>query len=350
MFGELTADTERTAFLPISVVVITHNEEKNIRDCLDSLLQVDYPHNRLEILVVDSSSDATPEIVKEYKNVRLIRSEKGFSQQRNTGIKAASYDIIAFLDADGMATKNWPQTVHKAFQNPKISAIGGTGYPPPGTGYLGLCVSCIGHPAGGAIGFDANVTRSEKGIEFVAGCNCAFRREALTEVGGFDPNFYDGGEDIEISRRLRKKGYFLDYVPELTFFHRPRSLFWEYIKWNIGVGVTKYNLTNPSLIKIILQPSFPLWSLLFLMAILVLIPRFEVIGILLVFCWALFLLYLYKKTKPFPLLIKRRKKIGIDLFSIMTFIPFLIYLRQVCINAGEIRKFLKIKSPSFFSK
>lgn len=346
MMDEPGADIERTHFLPISVIVITHNEEKNIRECLDSLMQVDYPRNRLEILVVDSSSDATPEIVREYRDVRLISAEKGFSQQRNAGIKAASFDIIAFLDADGMVAKNWPRTVHKAFQNPEIAAVGGNGYPPPGTKYIDLCVACIGHPAGGAIGFDANVTRSEKGIEFVPGCNCAFRREALEEAGGFDPRFYDGGEDIQISRRLRDQGYFLDYVPELTFFHKPRSLFKEYIRWNIGVGITKYNLTRPSWFRLILQHSFPLWPLLFLITLLVLIPRYEVIGILIAFSWGLFLLLLYKKTKPFPLLIKRRKKIGIDLFSIMTLVPALVYLRQVCMNVGQIKKYLKLRSSS----
>ncbi len=337
-------------YLPISVIVITRDEERNIRECLDSLTSVDYPQDRFEVLVIDSSTDATPEIVSGYKDVRLVRSEKGFSQQRNTGIKAASYDILAFVDADGFVSKDWLKAIHNAFQNEKIAAIGGNGFPPPRTRYFGLCVSCIGHPAGGAIGFDANVTQSEKGVEFVPGCNFAFRRQVLADVGEFDPSFYDGGEDIDFSRRLKREGYYIDYIPDLTFYHKPRSTLPEYIKWNIGVGVTKYNLTKSSMIKLLLQPSFPLWSLLFLLALILLIPRFVMIALLLALGWGLFLVFLYLKTKPFPLLIQRRKKIGIDLFSIMTVVPFLIYLRQVCINVGQIRKLLKIKFPSSFRK
>lgn len=341
---------QTSQYLPISVIIITRNEEKNIRGCLDSLTRVDYPQDRFEVLVIDSSTDATPEIVSEYKGIRLVRSEKGFSQQRNTGIKAASYDILAFVDADGFVSRDWLKAIHSAFQNEKITAIGGNGFPPPGTGYFGLCVSCIGHPAGGAIGFDANVTRTEQGVEFVPGCNFAFKKQVLEDVGEFDPFFYDGGEDIDFSKRLKQKGYYIDYIPNLTFYHKPRRTLPEYIKWNIDVGITKYNLTKPSLIKIILQPSFPLWSMLFFLVLILLIPRFVIISLLIALGWGLFLVFLFLKTKPFPLLIQRRKKIGIDLLSIFTVVPFLIYLRQVCINVGQIRKYLKLKFSSSFRK
>ncbi len=338
---------ERTPlYLPISVIIISYNEEKNIIENLDSLLALDYPHDRFEILVIDASTDSTPDLAGEYDRIRLIRSKKGFSRQRNAGIKEAKYNILAFVDADGFVPEDWLKIVNEAFQNPRIDAIGGNGFPPRETGYFGLCAACIGHPAGGAIGFDANVTRSEKDIEFVAGCNCAFRREALSDVGGFSLDFDDGGEDVDISRRLRQKGYYLEYLPGLNFYHKPRGNLWDYIRWNFGVGVTKYNLTKPSLINLVLQPFFPLWSLLFLFLLLFLISPIEISGFILLLSWGIFLLVLYLKTKPFPLLVRRRKKIGIGLISILTVVPFLIYLRQILINIGQIRKFLKQKSSS----
>jgi GT2 family glycosyltransferase len=332
--------------LSISVIIITHNEEKNIKESLDSLMDTDYPPERFEILVIDASTDSTPDIAGEYDRIRLIRSKKGFSRQRNLGIEKANYDILAFVDADGFVAEDWLKTLNAAFQNPRVDAIGGNSFPPPKTGYFGLCVACIGHPAGGAIGFDANVTRSEKGIEFVAGCNCAFRREALADVGGFDPDFNDGGEDLDISRRLRQRGHYLDYIQGLNFYHIPRKNIWEYIRWNIGVGVTKYNLTRPSFIGLILHPFFPLWSLLFLFLLIFLVRPIEILGFILLLCWVFFLLVLYLKTKPFPLLIQRRKKIGISLISISTVIAFLIYLRQIFIHMGQIYKFFKQKFPS----
>jgi hypothetical protein len=62
--------------------------------------------------------------------------------------------------------------------------------------------------------------------------------------------------------------------------------------------------------------------------------------------WLSFLSLLYICARPFPLLIKRRRRIGVSLFAILTVIPFLIWLRQVCINVGQIRKWKKQHSSA----
>lgn len=328
----------------ISVIVITYNEEKNIKDCLDSLLMLDYPEDKYEIIVVDSSTDSTPYIVEEYKVVKLIRSEKGYSQQRNAGLRSASFDIIAYTDADCIVSSDWLKIINRAFSNKEIAAIGGNGYPPPGTGYFGKCVACIGHPAGGAIGFDANVTRTDKGVDFVSGCNSVYRKKVLLEVGGFGSIFYDGGEDIDISRRIRQKGYYIDYIPELTVYHKPRTTLHEFIRWNIQVGITKYNIKRPHLTGLIVYPTFLLWSILLFSGLLFLLIKVPAIFVsTLLILWTSFIIFLLFKAKPYPLLLKRRRGIKIDLFSLFTVIPFLIYLRQICINIGQIKKWRQLR-------
>lgn len=353
MSGERPAVPGEADCAPVSVIVITFNEEKNIRDCLDSLARQDYPKENYEVLVVDASTDATPEIAGSYGSVRVVKAPKGFSQQKNAGIKAARYGILAFTDADCVIPPDWLMSVNQAFKNPKLAVAGGNAYPPPGTRRFGLWSACVGHPAGGAVGFDANVTRKADGIEFAAGCNSAYRKSVLEDIGGFNPGFYDGGEDIEISRRLRQKGFPIDYIPELTVFHKPRATLHEYLKWNIGVGVTKFNIKQPSLVKIIFQPGFPLWSLVLLLGLFFLLRLPWLFLISLLMLWAAFLLILVLMTKPYPLLIKRRRRIGIALVSALTIIPILIYLRQICINIGQLKKWLfKRTSPvlgfSFF--
>lgn len=144
----------------ISVVIITYNEEKNIRQCLDSLMALDYPRDRHEILVVDASTDDTPQIVQSYQSVRLLRSAKGFSQQKNAALQAAKFDIVAFTDADCLIPRDWLRVIDRAFQDERVAAVGGNAFPPPGTRRFGLWSACVGHPAGGAIGFDANVRRA----------------------------------------------------------------------------------------------------------------------------------------------------------------------------------------------
>jgi len=329
--------------LPISVVVITHNEEKNIRDCLDSLVRQDYPDERFEIVVVDSSADATPEIAASYKKVRLLRAPKGFSVQKNTGLEAARFDIVAFTDADCVIPSGWLRVIDSAFKDSRIAAVGGNAYPPPDAGRFGRWSACIGHPAGGAIGFDANVTRGPEGVSFVAGCNSCFRKIALLDVGGFSPEFFDGGEDVDISRTLRKRGYYLDYIPELTVFHKPRPNLIRYLRWNISVGVTKYNLQRPALGRILAPAGFLIFSALLLAALIARLKSIPLFLFLLGSLWIAFLIVLLVAAKPYRLLVQRRKRIGVSWITVGTAIPALIALRQASICLGQWKKWRALR-------
>jgi len=324
----------------ISVIIITFNEEDSIRDCLDSLLDLDYPDEKYEIIVVDASTDRTPGIIASFERVRLLRAPKGFSVQKNEGLKASRGTIVAFTDADCIVPRDWLSVMARAFRDPRVTAVGGNAYPPPGTGRFGKWVASVGHPAGGSIGFDANVSCSPAGIEFVAGCNSGYRKSRLDIIGGFHSEFADGGEDVDLSRRLKEAGYFIDYIPDLTVFHKPRKTMRSYLRWNVQVGITKYNIRRPGPLKIIFQPSFPFWTACLLGSFLAL-PNFPwtqlTLGAVL---YTAFLAVLWIKARPYPLLVKRRKTIGISLFSILTVVPALIFLRQECINIGQFKKWL----------
>ncbi len=328
----------------ISVVVITLNEEKNIRACLNSLKEQKYPDESYEIIVVDASSDATPAIVAEFDRVRIIKSRKGFSRQKNSGWRAARFAIIAFTDADCLIPENWLPTIAEAMSDPKITAIGGNALAPPQSNWFELCVSSIGHPGGGAIGFDANVEPGPQGISFIAGCNAAFRKSAIAEVGGFGPDFQEGGEDVDLSRRLRRAGYRLDYIPDLNLYHKPHIPFWHYVKWNIGVGVTKFSLKQPSLGKILFDPRFPLWLFLGLILWLQWFTSAAISALLfLPAAWLIYLGFLHQFSTPFKLLLKRRRKIGLDLFSTLTMVPFLVLVRQLAITVGQLKKWRSVR-------
>ena len=85
----------------VSVIIPAYNREKTIRRAVDSALAQTYPS--IEIIVVDDGSrDHTAEILLEYgEKLRLIRQKNGgASSARNTGIRAAQGEIIAFLDSD----------------------------------------------------------------------------------------------------------------------------------------------------------------------------------------------------------------------------------------------------------
>jgi cellulose synthase/poly-beta-1,6-N-acetylglucosamine synthase-like glycosyltransferase len=320
---------------PVSVIIITRNEEGNIRGCLETLLAQDFPRDGYEVIVVDASSDATPEIAASYEGVRVVRSAEGFSAQKNAGVARARFDILAFSDADCLFPPDWLAVIARTFRRPELAAAGGNAYPPPGTSGFGLWSACVGHPGGGAIGFDANVTPGPEGVAFAPGCNSVYRRSAIRAVGGFDPDFEAGGEDVDISRRMRARGLLIDYVPDLNVYHKPRTTLRSYFRWNVSVGVTKWNLKRPGPARILLNPFFPAWSFGLALGLLAL-PRFPWLtigagaGV-----WALFVLGLALGTRPYPLLWRRRRRIGVSVAAVLAVVPALVYVRQVGISLGE---------------
>ena len=331
----------------ISVILITLNEEDNIVGCLESLLGQDYPEDRYEILGVDASRDATPEIIKRYPRVRCLRASKGFSRQRNAGLKAARFELIAFTDADCRVPPDWLRVIDRAFERKDLAGIGGNALLPPGSGYFDSCAAAIGHPAGGSLGFDANVKRGPGGVEFVPGCNFAFRREALLAVGGFSPEFEDGGEDVDLSRRLRSRGFLIDYEPELTVFHKPHSPLGPYLRWNIRVGFSKFNLKRPGLLRLLAEPAFAAWPALGLLAVSVITALRPWLGLgLIALGWLAYLGVLLAASRPYPLLLRRRRGLGLGLFSVLVTVPLLILIRQVGLNWGQLRKWFRVRSAA----
>ena len=324
--------------VPISVIIITCNEERNIRGCLETLLAQDFPRDRYEVIVVDASTDATPSIAASYEGVRVVPSAKGFSAQKTAGVAAARFDILAFSDADCLFPPDWLGAMERAFRRPEVAAAGGNAYPPPGTSGFGLWSACVGHPCGGAIGFDANVTPGPGGIAFAAGCNSIYRRSAIEAVGGFDPDFQSGGEDVDISRRMRARGLLVDYVPDMNVYHKPRTTLRSYFRWNISVGVTKWSLRRPGPVRILLNPFFPVWPVALSLGLLAL-PRFPWLTIpAAAGLAAVFVLGLALGTKPYPLLWKRRRKIGVSIPAVLLAVPALVFVRQVGISLGVWKK------------
>lgn len=102
--------------MKISVVIPAYNEEHYIKACLDGLQkQVKKPY---EIIVVDNNStDKTAEIVKNYKNVKLLKQKiKGTIATRNLGFDSAKGDIIARCDADTVVSPDWVKNIANDFK------------------------------------------------------------------------------------------------------------------------------------------------------------------------------------------------------------------------------------------
>lgn len=294
---------------PVSVVVITKNEEKSIGKCLGFLKSMDYPS--FEIILADSSADRTPQIARKLGVMVVNVPKKGYPAARNAGVRKARHGLVAFTDADCIVPKDWLRVMVRSLGD--ASGAGGNSYPTEDTNYLGKCVSCLGTPAGGALGYDAAFNRRGKGIDRVVTCNAIFRKSALVDVGLFDEKLVSGGEDTDISDRLTASGHTLVYARDSYVLQRPRESMKDFWCWNKLRGrslrdrkgrVSKKELMFSVLVPVLLPLSWPIM----------------VMGM----------------RKRFRFLVRRRKRIKIDSISIFIVVPLLFYIRTLARAIGQL--------------
>ncbi len=111
--------------LSISIIVPFYNAEKYIKDCVESLLSQKYLASDYEIIFVDNNStDSSVDIVKRYPRIKLIsESKQGSYAARNTGIKRAKGQIVAFTDPDCIVSSDWLTEIEKAMSSPAVSVV-----------------------------------------------------------------------------------------------------------------------------------------------------------------------------------------------------------------------------------
>src|SRR5919112_1839133 len=161
----------------ISVVVCSHNGEHTLPDCLQGLLDLEYPD--FEVIVVDDgSTDSTADIVREY-GFRLIATENlGLSNARNIGMQAASGEIIAYLDDDARPDPHWLTYLAATFLSTEHAGVGGPNITHPSDGPI---AKCVGH----APGNPTHVLLSDREAEHIPGCNMAFRKAYLEDIRAY---------------------------------------------------------------------------------------------------------------------------------------------------------------------
>lgn len=214
----------------VSVVVASYNGERTLKACLDSLQRLNYPDYEV-ILVDDGSTDNTPQIAAAHPQVRYFRHAEnlGLSVARNTGIAAATGEIIAFTDADCRADTDWLYYLVGDLLDSEFAGIGGHNFLPPDDSSVAAAV--LVSPGG-----PAHVMLTDRQAEHIPGCNMAFYKWALEEVGGFDPIFRLAGDDVDLCWRLQQRGMKIGFSPGGFVWHYRRSTVRAYLKQQLGYG------------------------------------------------------------------------------------------------------------------
>jgi len=211
----------------VSVVVCTHNGQGTLTECLGRLATLTYPD--FEVIVVnDGSSDTSAEIAKRH-GVRLVETaHRGLSHARNVGIAHASGEIVAFLDDDAYPDHDWLYYIAASLRANGHAGVGGPNIAPDD----GRVAECVAAAPGGPI----HVLISDREAEHLPGCNMAFRKSALEEIGGFDERFRVAGDDVDVCWRLQESGRTLGFSAGAVVMHRRRDSVRRYLRQQYGYG------------------------------------------------------------------------------------------------------------------
>lgn len=199
----------------ISVIIASYNSKATIERCLDSLR-----HQRtdaeFEVIVVDSSTDETPKVIKRaFPEVTLVRlGERTFQgPARNIGIQRAKGDILAFMDADCVAPPNWLSNIIRAHESQ----------------FRVICGSVRnGHPESLVSWAEFFFAASEylehaprRCVKVAPGCNMSCKRKVFEECGFF-PDTYRL-EDMLFSQNVLDNGHQILFEPSICVYHLYRT-------------------------------------------------------------------------------------------------------------------------------
>jgi glycosyltransferase involved in cell wall biosynthesis len=208
----------------ISAIICTRNRGKYLSHAIRSLAEQDLPVADYEIIVVDNAStDATARVVSQLagqiSNLRyLLENNPGLSNARNRGITEASAPIVAFLDDDALAAECWLTAILHAFDSqPQPVGVGGPVEPwwetPRPHWFPESFIGCHYRNYGStARWYDYP---SEQPI----GCNMAFLKQRVLDVGGFNAALTNYNDETELISRLHEAGGKLYYHPLATVRH-----------------------------------------------------------------------------------------------------------------------------------
>ena len=224
---------------PITVIVPVYNNPAGIKSLITSLLKLNYPRNRLEIIIVDNNSaDDTASVIKQYPVRYVFESLPGSYSARNKGIRSARGEIIAFTDSDCSADSAWVHAAVSSF-SPDVAAISGR-----------IKFSFRSRNPDVCEYLDSSRKLDQKSYikkGFAVTANFFVRRRNFDKYGLFRGDLISGG-DYEFGRRLTMAGEKIIYCPQAVVTHPARNSFRQLSSKTVRIGRGQKQLSRIGLL------------------------------------------------------------------------------------------------------
>ncbi|GGU65191.1 glycosyltransferase [Lentzea flava] len=217
---------DRASLPVVSVVVVNYHGAEDTITCVRGLAEVDYPAELLQVIVVDNEAHDTARLKAELPGAKIITSEHnlGFAGGCNLGVEHATGSVLAFLNNDARADRDWIKTAIRVFHaEPAVGAVASK--------VLDWDGQKIDFVDGGltwfGMGYKRHAGQDDTGaydapqdVLFGTGSAMFVRAEVYRELGGFDDRFFMFYEDVDLGWRLNLRGWRVRYEPASLTFHR----------------------------------------------------------------------------------------------------------------------------------
>lgn len=222
----------------VSIVVPAFNESVVVANCVHSIIEAQYPHKEI-ILVDDGSTDDTATVMaafaSEHSEVRALKQKNaGKGAALNAGAALASGDVLVFVDADSLFLTDTIENMLRGFNHEKVGAVCGDDRPVNLDSVQTRLLTVISHIGTGLVRRSLTIMRC---LPIVSGNSGAFRRDVLEKTGPFNTDTV--GEDLELTWRVHKAGYRVNFAPRaLVYAESPstiRGLWKQRVRWARGL-------------------------------------------------------------------------------------------------------------------
>ncbi|MDD5449042.1 MAG: glycosyltransferase [Candidatus Omnitrophica bacterium] len=212
--------------MKVSILIPIKADNKNLRECIENCLLLDYPD--FEIIILPDEPVELP-----YRNkVRVVPTGKvGPAQKRDLAVKGLESDILAFLDDDAFPRRDWLRNAVVYFKDPDVAVVCGPAVTPEDDGlrrkasgfvYSSFLVS--------GPHMRRYIPKFRCDLDDYPSCNFLIRRDVFEKIGGFDTAFWPGEDTVlclKITKELKMK---IEYDPHVLVYHHRRPLFIPHLK------------------------------------------------------------------------------------------------------------------------
>lgn len=241
------ANVKLKKYPSVTIIVPCWNEEKTVSKTIHSLLNLDYPKDKLKIMVVDDgSTDNTWSVVQKFANhpqIELHTKENGGKYTAlNYGISKLSTDLVGCLDADSYVHKDSMKKIALYFENRETMAVA----PSIKLWQPRNILQLLQKVEYGFGIFTRKMYHYMNAIYITPGPFSIFRREVFEKLGGYE--HAHNTEDIQIALRMQKNGFKIAHAHEAIVYTVPpetiKKLLKQRVRWSYGFIKNAYDFRD----------------------------------------------------------------------------------------------------------